>query len=720
LSFWRELRRRNVFTAGAAYAVVAWLLVQVAAVVLPAFEAPTWIFRGFLVLVAVGFVITVVLAWIYDVTSEGIKRTGAATDETSPPEPLRARKAEFAAIGALSLIVVALVFDRYTATSRDRPEEIRTPATVLIADFANRTGEDVFDGTLPPVVRLTLEAAGFITAFDRTQLRTLGVQPVAGVFDEQAARKIAVSQGLGNVISGTLERRGNQYSVSMRTIEAVTGDTVEEEDETVDKDQVLLATTRLASSVRKALGDDTSDSALRFAGATLSTASLEAVHEYASAANALSNAKYEDALASFSRAIDIDDNFGLAYAGMAVASSALGQRQAADEYIRLANTHLDGMSERERYSTRGFYFALTGDAEKCVEEYTIVIKRFPSSVAAHNNLAFCLSDLRRISEALSEARQATAILPKRLTYRLNVALFSSYGGDFQTGEKEARAALEMDPSAVFGLVALALAQMGRGDSAAAAQTYAKLEDLGSVGASFAHAGLADIALYEGRFADAVRILEDGAREDTAAQAPDRAAEKLVHIAHAHLLQARESEALAAAEDALALSMAPAIRFLAGRVFAAAGETGRAEAIAANLAEELDPEARANAKLIEGEIALTDGDARRAVVLFRDAKNLLDTWIARFSLGKAYVEAGLFTEADSELDVAIQRRGEALSLFLDQYPTYGYFPAVYYYLGRARQGQNSRGFADSYERYLSIREKAGEDPLLPEVRERAGL
>jgi eukaryotic-like serine/threonine-protein kinase len=453
---------------------------------------------------------------------------------------------------------------------------------------------------------------------------------------------------------------------------------------------------------------------------TLSTTSLEAVHEYAIAVNELSNAKYEDALESFSRAVAIDESFGLAYAGMAVASTALGQQQDAAEYIGLANSHLDGMTERERYSTRGFYFAISGDPEKCVEEYTLSIRRFPASAAAHNNLAFCLSGLRNITEALSEARQAVAILPKRLTYRLNVALFSSYGGDFRTGEQEARKALEMDPSAVFGLVALALAQMGQGDSAAAAQTYAKLEELGPVGASFAHAGLADIALYEGRFADAVSILEDGVREDTTAEAPDRAAEKLVHIAYARLLQAREADAVAAAESALDRSTIPKIRFLAGRVFAMAGETGRAQAIAPDLTKELDPEARADAKLIEGEIALAEGDARRAVTLFTDAKILLDTWIARFSLGKAYVEAGLFTEADSELDLAIQRRGEALSLFLDQYPTYGYFPSVYYYLGRARQGQNSRGFADSYERYLSIREKGGEDPLLPEVRKLAGL
>jgi hypothetical protein len=74
------------------------------------------------------------------------------------------------------------------------------------------------------------------------------------------------------------------------------------------------------------------------------------------------------------------------------------------------------------------------------------------------------------------------------------------------------------------------------------------------------------------------------------------------------------------------------------------------------------------------------------------------------------------EADSEFDRCIKRRGETLDLF-DYVPTYGYLPEVYYYQGRVREGLNSPGAADSYRTYISIRGKAGEDPLLSEVRHR---
>ena len=85
-----------------------------------------------------------------------------------------------------------------------------------------------------------------------------------------------------------------------------------------------------------------------------------------------------------------------------------------------------------------------------------------------------------------------------------------------------------------------------------------------------------------------------------------------------------------------------------------------------------------------------------------------------------MEDGKFAQADSEFDQCIKRRGEALSLFSDSQPAFGYFPQVYYYQGRAREGLKTVGFAESYRRYLEIRATPGEDPLLPDVRRRAGL
>jgi hypothetical protein len=217
----------------------------------------------------------------------------------------------------------------------------------------------------------------------------------------------------------------------------------------------------------------------------------------------------------------------------------------------------------------------------------------------------------------------------------------------------------------------------------------------------------------------VKILEQGADADLTAMNPDRAAAKFAAIAHARILGQQKGAAIAAAEKALANSRAVKIRFLAARVFVEAGEIPRARTLIAGLASELQAEPQAYAKIVDGEAALINGDARQAIKTLVEANTLLDTWIGNFDLGRAYLEAGAFTQADSAFGRCIRRRGEALSLFLDEEATYAYFAPVYYYQGRVREGLKNEGFAESYRAYLALRGKSSEDPLLPEVRRRSG-
>jgi tetratricopeptide (TPR) repeat protein len=253
----------------------------------------------------------------------------------------------------------------------------------------------------------------------------------------------------------------------------------------------------------------------------------------------------------------------------------------------------------------------------------------------------------------------------------------------------------------------------------ATETYQQLGKIDALGASYAASGLGDLALYEGRLSEAARIFEEGATADLESGDSDRAAAKLVALAHTQLLRQRKDAASAAAERALANSQSAKIRFLAARVLAEAGAVDRARTLASGLASEIQAGPQAYAKIIEGVVALSGGDPREAIRVLSEANGLLDMWIGRFDLGRAYLEAGAFTQADSELDRCITRRGEALSLFLDEEPTFGFFPPVYYYQGRVREGLRSSGFTESYRTYLDTRGKAGEDPLLPEVRSRAG-
>jgi tetratricopeptide (TPR) repeat protein len=448
---------------------------------------------------------------------------------------------------------------------------------------------------------------------------------------------------------------------------------------------------------------------------SISTTSLEVASLYAAGIDAQSRSKFAEARESFLKAVELDPTFGLGYQGLAVMSRNVGRLQDAEKYAREALSHIAGMTDRERVVTRGNYYSLVGDYQECVKAYGEVLARYPADTTAHNQRAVCFARLRNMRDAVSEMQEAVRILPKRVVLRSNLALFAAYAGEFETAEQEVRALQEPDDQAI---AALALSQLGRGLLLDAAGTYKKLGTMGDWGASYAVSGLADLALYEGRFADAVRILERAISEDLASKHADAAAMKLALLAYVHVTGAQKGAAVAAARKAVANSSAPPIQFLAARVMVEAGAIAEARLLATPLASDIVAERQAFGKIIQGEIALKNGDPREAIKVLTDANSIISTWLGHFDLGRAYLELGAFPQADGEFDICIKRRGEVLSL-LDEEPTYGYFPPVYYYQGRAREGMKARAFADSYQEYFRIRGAAGEDPLLPEIRRRTG-
>jgi tetratricopeptide (TPR) repeat protein len=149
----------------------------------------------------------------------------------------------------------------------------------------------------------------------------------------------------------------------------------------------------------------------------------------------------------------------------------------------------------------------------------------------------------------------------------------------------------------------------------------------------------------------------------------------------------------------------------------AGEVAKAQKLADGLASEAQSETRAYAEIVRGDLALQRGEKNQAIKMFTDANQLVDTWIGRFELGRAYLEDGLIVEADSEFDRCMKRRGEVLEIFQDNVPTFAYFPPLYYYQGRVREGLKSPGFAEPYRTYISIRGKAAEDRFLADIRRR---
>ena len=626
-------------------------------------------------------------------------------------------------VAALVLLAIAVPAGTWWLTRTPPPAAQRDPVSVVIADFQNGTGDPTFDQTLEPMLKLALEDAGFITAFDRTAIRrSLGVRPPESL-NEGAAQEIAVKQGLGVVVAGTILRKDSTYEVTAKAVYAVTGNVLAEASESAaNKTEVLGAATKLASTIREALGDPTSEDDRRFAMETLSATSIEVVREYAAAAKAMSDAKYELALQHFAKSVELDPKFGLGHAGLAIASRNLDRQQDAERYIKTAVSHVGGMTKREDHRTRGLFYLITGDYQQCVKEFGALIDKYSADASARNNLALCATHLRDIPRALNEMRTVVTILPKRALYRENLALYAAYSGIPEVAEAEAASATE---PGLFAMLAVAFAQLLKGEVSQASNTYKGLSKFDDLGASYAASGLADLAVYQGRFSDASAMYSKGSVADLASKSPDRAANKYAALAYTEVLRGNGAAGIAAAEQALTHSTAAGgvaavkIRFLAGRVFAEAGASDKARAQRDSLAADLQVEPRAYARILDGVLALKAGDARGAVDALGAANALLGTWIGHYDLGRAYLEAGAFAQATSEFDRCIERRGEALSLFLDEEPTYGLFPSVYYYQGRVREGLKSPASRDSYKTYLEIRGTSTEDPLVADARQRSG-
>jgi tetratricopeptide (TPR) repeat protein len=619
-----------------------------------------------------------------------------------------------AAVSALVLVVASAGMWAYQR--QFIPIAVPDPVSVIIADFDNQSGDIALTHAFEPMIRRAMQDAGFISAYDRIGISELGVAPVESLNVVQA-HAIAVEQGIGVVLSGRVEQLGSGYQISINATRTVTGEVVANEQATAAaKEQVARTLARLLARVRNDLGDR-SPSAQQFAMASLSTNSLDVVRLYAKAMEASSALKFDEALAHALDAVRLDPNFGTGYLIAAAQSANLGRPEDERRYLDLALQHLNGMTEREQYHARGASFLSTHGYEECVNEYGNATARYPTDVAAHNQLALCLTYLRQMRRAVQVMRDVVAIVPSQPVFRINLALYLGYAGDFQAAETEAQTVGDVN---TYAVLARALALLGQGRLREARQAYESLAARGRRAGSLSASGLADIAALEGRFAEAVRILEAGVADDLAGDDDASAAAKLTAIAHAELARGQPGAAIEAVGTALQYSRSVRTRYLAARTFAEANDFPKAQALVDELAGEPYDEPRAYAKIVEGLIALERGQASEAVAALQDANKMFDTWLGLFDLGRALLEAGFTAQANSAFEACLNaRRGEALALFVDEQPTYSYLAPLYYFVGRARQGLKLPNYGEPYREYIELRGSANEDPLVAEVRRLAG-
>jgi serine/threonine protein kinase/predicted Zn-dependent protease len=620
-----------------------------------------------------------------------------------------------AGMAALILLLVgALIYNL-----RPKTKVAPGPVKILIADFANHSGNPVLTGTLESALTTALENASFITAYNRGQARsTLAKLSGSTKLDRDSAELIAQREGLGVVVSGSIQKDGDKYALSAQAIDARTRKVLDNITATASTaGELNNAVGEVAGSLRKALGDSTLRSDKMSAAETFSSQSLEASQQYARAQELQWQGKWDEALKAYARSTQSDSGLGRAYAGMAVILANMGRKAEAESYFKQALAKIDRMSDREKYRTRGAYYLLERDYGKAIEQFKALEKQFPADSAGIANLALAYFYERNMPAALEGGQRALAIYPNNLVELNNIGLFALYAGKFDVAIHESQRLLQLNPSFEKAYVCLGLAQLAQGDEAGAAATYAKLETLSKWGASAGKIAQADMSLYKGQFGQAIRQLEASIQTDLTAKDNSQLALKRVMLAEAWLNKSEKGKAVAAAELAANGNSDAYLLYPAAIIFVKAGKNDKALLLARKLQEQFEPDPQAYGKLIEGETQLKAGKIREAINSFQEAQKVANTWLGRYSLGRAYLAAGLYPEADSEFDVCLQRRGEATAVFLDDDPSLRYLPPVFYYQGRARQGLNSSGATESFRTFLAIKHDGENDPLVADAMHR---
>ncbi len=299
--------------------------------------------------------------------------------------------------------------------------------TILLADFVNATGDDVFDRTLKQALSVQLSQSPFLNLLPeekiRETLRFMNRKPDERVTRE-IAREISLRQGLKATILGQIDKLDRHYSITLEAINSQTGEalarTLAEAD---NKDQVLKALDKASNELRSALGESLG-SIQKFNAPVdqATTSSLEALKAYSLGRDQYGlRDNYTEGIALYKRATELDPNFALAYNGLGVVYMNIGQAEPSVENAEKAYKLRDRVSERERLAITSFYYLIGGEVEKAIETYRLTVQTYPRQVSPHVNLSVCFNRLGQLEAAYSEVREAIKIDPSNGTAYQNGA-----------------------------------------------------------------------------------------------------------------------------------------------------------------------------------------------------------------------------------------------------------------------------------------------------------
>jgi TolB-like protein len=474
MSIFRELKRRNVFRVGFAYAVAAWVLLQIFDVIGDILELPAWGGKLILAMLIVGFFMALFFAWAFELTPEGIKRE-AEVDRSQSITPQTGKKLNTAILLLMAVAIAYLLFDKFYLAPRladDRVEDITTAEPAVPAPAAEPAVPDPVSrqsiAVLPFDNRSRLEEDEFFVAGIHDDLLTnlarigslkvISRTSVSQYKDtEKTIPQIAGELGVATIMEGAVQRSGATVRINVQLIDAQTDEHLWAEifDRELTADNLFAIQSEISAEIAQALEATLSPEEQQRLSEQ-PTENLAAYNAYLRGRQLLARRTSQDvdrAGEEFQRAVELDPGFALAWVGVA---------ESANHRVSYSNLDIEeGLQLREEATRRALelddqlgeahlsqatILNYYGRAEEADAAYRRAIELSPGYATAYMWYAGALRDYpERLQESVDLGRKAVELDPLSSVARVSLADSYRILGQYDKAEAELQRLLELDP-----------------------------------------------------------------------------------------------------------------------------------------------------------------------------------------------------------------------------------------------------------------------------------
>jgi DNA-binding winged helix-turn-helix (wHTH) protein/tetratricopeptide (TPR) repeat protein len=576
---------------------------------------------------------------------------------------------------ASAAFLIALVAVSVSSWRRRPAQALTEKDTIVLADFANNTGEPVFDDTLKTALNISLRQSPFLNVLSESEVaKTLQLmtRPVGTKLTPDVARELCLRAGSKSYIGGSISSLGREYVLGLKAVNCQNGDTLAQEQVTAaSQEKVLDALGETASRLRGELGESLATvQKFDVPLAQATTSSLEALKTYSLGRKADNENGAFAALPYHLRAVALDPKFAIGYEAVGNDYYNLGQVRWASEYFTKAFQVREHSSEQEKLSiTASYYREVTGELDKAAQSYQELIESYPRAGGAYVNLGLVFALQGQYEKAADITTHALHLAPARVGWYENLTLYTLALQHFDQAQqivREAQARKMGDFVLHDAICALAFLAADSATMAQQQQWFAGKPEYANVGLDFA----SDTEAFAGHMRKARELTRQAVNsvirvgsQETAALWQAIAAQR--EAAYGNVTQARR-----AAANALELARTSrGAESEAALAFAMAGDRARAGSLAKDLRKRFPLDTQMQSlwlPSIESQLALDRNTPASALNILQAATPIelgrigfvLNTscLYSAYLRGEAYLAAGQGNAAAAEFQKILDHSG----------------------------------------------------------------